>query len=196
MILETQKVRAKIKSDLAQYPPELLVLCPPCTNEGGWSNYNRMFQTPAEFLRKRNESRLFIKFCCELFRQQVNAGGRALFEHPSGARTWKYPEMLHLTQKHEVVNLHMCRYNLKLPQSDKLIRKSTRLVASHPEFQRLAKKCPGDSSPKHQCHQVIEGSWPGIGSVSQFCAKYTPEFVEAVLDTIPLILSTARSFDH
>ena len=183
--LRDPKVRTSIKTELAQHPPELLVLCPPCTNEGGWSNYNSMFLSPAEVLRKRNESRLYIKFCCELYRQQVDAGGRALFEHPAGARTWIYPEMLHLMQKHTVVNLHMCRYNLKLPQSDKLIRKSTRLVASHPEFQKLTKKCPGDSSPEHRCHQVIEGSWPGVGQVSKFCAKYTPEFVKAVLECIP-----------
>ena len=183
--LKDPQVRAKVKEELAQHPPELLILCPPCTNEGGWSNYNKQFLSPAEFLRKRNESRLYIKFCCELFRQQVSLGGRALFEHPAGARTWRYPEMLHIMQKHEVVNLHMCRYNLKLPNSEKLIRKSTRLVASHPEFQKLAKKCPGQSSPEHQCHQVIEGSWPGIGQVSKFCAKYTPEFVKAVLELIP-----------
>ena len=183
--LRDPKVRASIKAELAQHPPELLVLCPPCTNEGGWSNYNSMFLSPAEFLRKRNESRLYIKFCCELYRQQVDAGGRALFEHPAGARTWKYPEMLHLMQKHTVVNLHMCRYNLKLPNSEKLIRKSTRLVASHPEFQKLAKKCPGSSSSEHRCHQVIEGSWPGVGQVSKFCAKYTPEFVKAVLECVP-----------
>lgn len=32
--------RAKLKQDLKDNPPDLLVLCPPCTDEGGWFNLN------------------------------------------------------------------------------------------------------------------------------------------------------------
>ena len=49
----------------------------------------------------------------------------------------------------------------------------------------LARECPGPQHPKHSCHQVIAGSDPEVGQISTFAGKYTPQFVEAVMDTVP-----------
>lgn len=65
-------VRKQVKEQLASDPPRLLVLCPPCTNEGGWFHLNSLTMDPQEVLRRRAQSRMFIRFCCELFKQQVN----------------------------------------------------------------------------------------------------------------------------
>ena len=78
--------RQQVKEELRLSPPELLILCPPCTNEGGWFNLNVAYMDPQEVATKLAQSRLFIRFCCQLFRQQVQAGKRALFEHPKGSR--------------------------------------------------------------------------------------------------------------
>ena len=50
-------------------------------------------------------------------------------------------------------------------------------------MQSLSKLCPG--SGEQSKHDVVAGSWPGITSVSQYAGQYPPEFVEAVLQTVP-----------
>lgn len=176
--------RDRLKAELLKNPPDLLVLCPPCTDEGGWFHLNSTRMDRLLFL-KRQASRSFVRFCCDLFRQQVSLGKRALFEHPTGSNIWGYPEMLALTKKHHVVKLHMCQYGLKLPHSNRFIRKSTRLLLSHEDMKVLEKQCPGSKNPKHSSHDVIAGSHPDVGSISAFAGGYPPDFVTAVLNTVP-----------
>ena len=178
-------VRNQVEQELQKHPPSLLVLCPPCTDEGGWFHLNSCYMTPLEYLQRKARSRVFIRYCARLFKNQVEAGGRAVFEHPSGSRLWTYPEMLALCRKYPVLKLHMCRFGLKLPGSSNFIRKSTKLLVTHSDMESLAKQCPGKTCSKHQCHDVIAGQHPSVGSISQFAGQYTPEFVRAVLETVP-----------
>ena len=177
--------RKQVEDDLDRLQPDLLVLCPPCTDESGWFHLNSLKWDKWEYLRRKALSRSFIRWCCKLFHKQAKAGRQAMFEHPLPAETWTYPEVQRLCRMHHTVKLHMCRFNLRLPRSDKLIRKGTRLIVTHESMKELAKQCPGSSDPKHECHDTIQGSRPGIGNVSSFCARYTPEFVHAVLNTVP-----------
>ena len=178
--------RFAVKQELSERPPKLLVLCPPCTDEGGWFNLNSVYMAPAERARRIAQSRMYIRFCCQLFEQQVRLGRRVLLEHPQGSKLWTYPEVQALSQEHHLILCHMCRYGLRLPGSDKLLKKGTHLLVSHEDMKTLAKECPGQRHPKHSCHQHIAGSVPGVGQVSTFAGQYTHQFVEAVLSTIPL----------
>jgi hypothetical protein len=45
--------------------------------------------------------------------------------------------MLTLCCKFQTVKLHMCRYNLHLPSSERLLRKSTRLLVLHAQVLRI-----------------------------------------------------------
>ena len=177
--------REAVAQELKQHPPELLILCPPCTDEGGWFNLNAAYLGPRELTRRIAQSRLYIRFCAQLFEQQLKAGKQALLEHPHGSRLWNYPEVRELIQRCHILKCHMRRFGLRLPGSDKLIRKATRLLVSHESMSCLAKTCPGRQHTRHQCHQPIAGSAPGIGSVSTFAGQYTPQFVQAVLNTVP-----------
>eukprot|EP00435_Cladocopium_sp_Y103_P011977 s1627_g3.t1 len=183
--LTTQKDRKLVEADLVNNSPDLLVLCPPCTHEGGWFYLNASKMDKWELLKVRAQSRSFIRWCCKLFRIQASLGGRAVFEHPAGARTWTYEEMQALLKRHVTVRLDMCRFGLQLPQSERLIRKSTRLLVTHEDMRSLELTCPGPSDPAHACHDTIQGSAPGVPSVSQFAGAYTSQFVQAVLDTVP-----------
>ena len=118
---------------------------------------------------------------------QVSQGGRALFEHPTGSKIWSYSEVQALCRKHVTVKLHMCRFGLRHPQSERLIRirKSTRLLVSHDDMLSLGRMCPGEAEPSHLCHDTMQGSVPGLGHVSEYCGRYTEEFVQAVLRTVP-----------
>ena len=62
-------VRDAVAEELRQHPPELLVLCPPCTDEGGWFNLNSCTMDSTEYIRRVRRSRMFIRFCCKLFHQ-------------------------------------------------------------------------------------------------------------------------------
>lgn len=183
--LSKPEVRREVEEELKRNPPALLVLCPPCTDEGGWFNLNSMYMSPTERLQRINRSRMFIRWCCRLFRTQIQLGGRAMFEHPIGSRMWSYPETIGLSRKCHVAKLHMCMYNLRLPDSKWLVHKGTKLLVSHEDMVKLGKTCPGPSHPDHVKHDVIEGNHPKVGSVSKFVGAYTKEFVNAVLETIP-----------
>ena len=181
--LSTRSDRSRVEEALEKHPPELLVLCPPCTDEGGWFFLNSSKWDRLQYLKRVAQSRSFIKWCCKLFHQQVNRGKRALFEHPTGAKTWSYPEVQSLCRKHYTVKLHMCRYGMQLPGSERFIRKSTRLLVSHEDMQVLSKLCEGVG--KHEAHDVVAGRWPGVSSVSQYAGQYPRPFVKAVLHTVP-----------
>ncbi len=183
--LSKSEVRKSVDEELKRNPPALLVLCPPCTNEGGWFNLNSLYMSPTERLQKTNRSRMFIRWCCRLFRTQIQLGGRAMFEHPVGSRLWTYPEAIGLSRKCHVAKLHMCMYNLRLPDSKWLIHKGTKVLVSHEDMVKIGKTCPGSKHPEHVHHDVIEGNHPKVGSISKFAGAYTKEFVRAVLETIP-----------
>ena len=178
--------RDRVLSELKNTPPELLILCPPCTDEGGWFNLNAAYLDPAELTRRIAQSRMYIRFCVQLFEQQVSLGKRALFEHPHGSRLWQYPEVKALLRHFHLLKCRMCRYGLRLPGSSQLIWKATKLLVSHEDMSCLEKTCPGNAHPQHGCHQVVAGSSPGIGSISAFAGQYTPKFVHDVLDTVPV----------
>ena len=180
-----KSTRLQVAQELREDPPELLVVCPPCTDEGGWFHLNSKSMSPKEVLKRKARSRTFIKYSCELFREQVERGGRAVLEHPLGSKLWSYPEVAKLCRQHQVVKCHMCRFGLRLPDSERLIRKGTKLLVSHNDMKTLARECPGRNDPHHSCHDVIAGSHPQVGAVSRFAGQYTPSFVEAVLETVP-----------
>eukprot|EP00435_Cladocopium_sp_Y103_P029595 s2144_g7.t1 len=179
------RVRDSVAEELRVNPPDLLVLCPPCTDEGGWFNLNACHMDPLEYLKRVRRSRMYIRFCCKLYEQQVAAGGQALLEHPKGSRLWTYPEVQRLISAHHLLTCHMCRFGLRVPGSDRYIRKSTHLLVSHESMKSLERKCPGKASPKHMCHQTVAGSDKAVGQISTFAGKYTPQFVEAVMNTVP-----------
>ena len=164
-------------------PPELLVLCPPCTWSGGWYHLNRCFMSEAERRQRDLLTRLFLNFCAELAECQLQAGGRVLFEHPRGSLAWNCPRWLSLKERMHVVDLDMCCYGLKTPDGT-LIHKATRLLVSHQDMCRLHRVCPGPTHLQHAKHQPIQGSLPGVGSVSKLAGRYPPQFVRAVLKTL------------
>ena len=176
--------RDAVAQELKDNPPDLLIVCPPCTDESGWFNINSLDMTPQEVAFRIRQSRLFVRFSCQLFQQQLDAGRQALFEHPRGSRIWHYPEVQALVAQAFPLECDFCRFGLRIPGSDKLIRKPTRLLVSHESMNSLERRCPGPKHKHHVCHQEVAGSHPTVGSVSHFTGKYTPSFVQAVMNTV------------
>ena len=180
-----------VKQELKASPPELLVVCPPCTDAGGWFNLNSLYMPCHEVLSRRRKLKTFLHFCKELIRQQIEAGGRFLFEHPTGSDVWLDEEMQQWCKELTTFTTHMCCFNLHLPahhdKPKRYIRKSTRLLCSHSDMAILQRLCPGE----HE-HVTVSGHEPGIGPVSKHAGRYTPEFVQAVLKTVPRFSSCAE----
>lgn len=172
-----------MKDLITRYPPELLVLCPPCTWAGGWFHLNKYFMDPSELAEKQRLTTLFVNFCCELIEIQLKSNGRVLFEHPQGSSVWSMPSVKSLLDRTHLVDLDLCCFGLKIPNG-LLIKKSTRLLVSHADMKVLAKKCPGSSHVDHCQHQLIAGSHPAVGSVSKHAGCYPVGFVRAVMRTV------------
>eukprot|EP00435_Cladocopium_sp_Y103_P071090 s130_g36.t1 len=180
------------KAELKAHPPELLVVCPPCTDAGGWFHLNALHMPILEVLRRRKQLKRFLTFVKELIQIQIDAGGRFMFEHPTGSVVWEDPQMQEWCSSLTSFVTNMCQFDLHLPARDgkpkRFLRKSTRLLCSHEDMESLALVCPGESAPEH-VHAPIAGSEPGIGSISKHAGQYTPQFVNAVLQTVPNLRS-------
>ena len=176
--------REHMKKLIKETPPELLVLCPPCTWAGGWFNLNQLYMSPEEVAEKQRLTMLFINFCCELMELQLASGNRVLFEHPKGSAAWKMPKVQKLVRRMHEVECDMCRFQLRIPKG-RLIRKSTKLLVSHANMKSLNRKCPGRQHPDHRDHHVVAGSHPQVGSVSRFAGQYAQSFVRAVMNCCP-----------
>ena len=74
----------------------------------------------------------------------------------------------------------MCAYNLKCPDSQLPIQKATGLMCSRPSVAQHMKQCSGCAE-----HQVVAGQLSN-GMRSQFVSRYTPEFVQSVLQAFAL----------
>ena len=179
-----------LENEIRQHPPELLVLCPPCTDAGGWYSYNSMFMSPAEVLQRSRKLRRWISIVKRLITLQVQAGGRFILEHPVGSRLWRDDGIRHLMSTLTSFVTHMCCFDLHVPATEsqprQRIKKSTRLLVSHEDMKHfLWRLCPGASHAEHVSHAVIEGSRPGVGSVSRHAGRYTARFIQAMLRATP-----------
>ena len=84
--LSTRADRKRVETALEQNPPELLVLCPPCTHEGGWVHLNRSKGDQLAYLQAaalaRSCCRDVFTFACPA----VHPGSHSAFACHGGKR--------------------------------------------------------------------------------------------------------------
>ena len=90
-------------------PPDLLVCGPPCTWAGGWFHLNQLYIDPADVEKHRLLTLLLVNVCCELIETQLNAGGRALLEHPKPSVIWKLLRVERLIRLMFLIECHGLR---------------------------------------------------------------------------------------
>eukprot|EP00435_Cladocopium_sp_Y103_P057373 s281_g19.t1 len=173
--LEDPKLQEWVIQELEAHPPELLLLCPPCTDAGGWFNLNKCYMSMQEYLARKLRLRRFLKFCKRLITNQLKTHGRFVFEHPAPSVVWKDPDMKAWCDELTSFVTDMCCFDLHVPAVNgspkKLIKKSTRLLVSHSDMKEyLAFRCPGSDHPEHQEHATIAGSHAHVGpALSEPC---------------------------
>ena len=140
--------------------PDWIIGSPPCTAFSNWNhgmNFRKM--DPARVQQIVSEGRVHLNFMASLYRRQVARGKYFLHEHPSGAQSWKEPQIMALMKDptvHTVV-AHQCMYGLTTPgrpgEGRKAAKKSTRFMTNSVFMSlRLNKTCDG----MHE-HQPLTG---------------------------------------
>ena len=97
--LDDPETQARVSRELDKAKPELLVVCPPCRNRGGWEHLNRCYRSPIETARLIRRSRRQVDFCADQIHRQLRRGGEFMFEHPLPSEVWKDPPMAALKRR-------------------------------------------------------------------------------------------------
>ena len=107
-------MRAKARALLLEEKPFLLIGSPPCTAFSSWQALNaaRLGWTAQDIKRRRAEGELHVRFCCELYKLQAEAGRYFLHEHPANAVSWQLAEVRELLKANGVRRVvgDQCQY--------------------------------------------------------------------------------------
>ena len=174
--------RQKLWNIIEKYQPEHIWMAPECGPWGGWNRLN-MFKSPAMFesiQQKQFEQMPHVRLCSRICQYQVQLHRHFHLEQPLGSNMIHLPEFEPISKVTLRAVFDMCQFGLRIPNSNRYIRKSSQLCTTSLEvFQSLDHvKCKG----QHE-HQRIEGSLNIHGrfrKVSQFCATYCRGFAERI----------------
>ena len=117
--LTDAKTQDWVVTELADHPPELLLVCPPCTDAGGWFHLNKCYMSMQEYLRRKLLFRKHMALCKKVIRNHLKTHGRLVFEHPAPSAVWKDPEMKAWCDELTSFITDMCRFNLHSPSNCK-----------------------------------------------------------------------------
>lgn len=165
-------------------------MAPECGPWSGWTHLNQ-FKSVALFdkiTRDQAAQIQHIQLCAKLCEYQAARQRHFHLEQPLGSsmpQTEAFQKIHPLTQS---VSFDMCRFGLKIPKTNKYLRKSRKVFSTSDDLLTSLSdaKCPGT----HE-HQPIEGQvWiHGIRqTLTRFCATYCTGFAKHVakcLTSIP-----------
>lgn len=159
--------------------PRLVVVEYPCTWWSALSETN--YRTPQQRrrlakLRKRDEP--FLKLTEDIFDKQIARDDDAPGENPLLSRSFRTPIMKRVLahpKVHAVVG-HGCRFNMRNPYNNLLMKKPTMWFSTSIEIcDELGKKCPNTFHHKFHEHGQCQG-----GRTTKVAARYSPEIAAAV----------------
>ena len=102
--------------------------------------------------KELEDAKKHVRFCIELYMEQIHGGRYFLHEHPENATSWKMPEVIELAAQAGVgmTACDMCAYGMKIVDKDgeALVRKSTRFLTNADEVaKRINKRCSNRETP-------------------------------------------------
>ena len=151
-LLESQR-RAQVLEELRRDDPFCVMVSPPCTMFSQQQRPTNDVQFEKRLLR---EAIMLLNFGVLVCREQQRRGRRFVFEHPSGARSWKCKSLdclRHENGVHEVM-MDQCAFGLCDEVSGMPHKKSTRWLTTFDRslLEPLKAKCAGEHA-----HQRLEG---------------------------------------
>ena len=166
--------------------PEHIFVAPECKLWGNWSRFN-MSRGPAQWdaiSRARLAQGTILHLCSRLCQIQIDAGRHFHLEQPAGSSMLDQEALRPVIRATCPVLVDMCRFNLRLPGSSKLIRKRTVIRSTS----SLMVEClDGMMCRKNHAHQQVAGSARVGGrtiQVSHFAASYSRGFAMAVAQVL------------
>ena len=101
--------------------PDFIIGSPPCTAFCSWNRHLNYKKMNKEDVRKMiDEGERHLKFMCQLYQKQIDAGRFFVHEHPATAVSWKEKDILRLAAQGgvHVTKVDQCRYGLKTKGKD------------------------------------------------------------------------------
>ena len=156
--------------------PILVILSPPCTTFSQLRNLSNYKRAPQQVRAEEAEGLLHLEFAVQIANIQRRAGRGFLFEHPKSATSWHTPSLARLADQPDVfsVTVDMCGFGLKSLNGLPALKPTLLLTNVEPLATVLHRRCDG----LHAQHG------PLLGGQAHLAAKYTPDFVQAILQGI------------
>ena len=180
--LSTISGRAKLWNLIEEQQPEHIWVAPEC---GPWSGWNRLNQNKSpdmfdDVQFKQLQQLPHLQLCAKLCKYQVTRDRHFHMEQPQGSGALKQDVIRPIFRHACTAAFDMCRFGLKLPKTNKFLRKRSVLVTTS---QQLFEILDGQRCPQDHDHQRIEGSFQHNGmstKMTHFCASYCQGFAKTV----------------
>ena len=155
--------RADARTLVMTQRPWLLIGSPACRPWSPLQNLPTGKRDEREFEAMRIRAAIHIRFCAELYTEQLKGGRYFLHEQPRCALSWKVPEMQDLiaTDGVQLITGHMCAHNMRVKDQmgEALVLKPTGWLTNSPEIAReVGARCSNmkeDQPEKHHRHAII-----------------------------------------
>ena len=179
--LSTFSGRQKLWKLIDSIQPDHIFVAPECGPWGGWNRLNAQKSVALwnHVQDRQAQEKCHIRLCAQLCQYQVRRNRQFHLEQPSGSAMIHTPEFQPISKNTQQVCFDMCRFGLKIPNTDKFLRKSSQIwTTSENILQRLyGVRCKGD----HE-HAPVAGTMYHEGRsirTSTFCATYCHGFASA-----------------
>lgn len=172
------RVRENVMKMLVDGKIFVVMLSPPCTMFSQMMRINFHKMNKDDLKKRWKDAMTFITFTVRIIEYMLSINGIFVFEHPTGASSWKLACIQKLLRIPTVklVKFHQCRFGLRAPVSKKPIRKSTRFLTNS---QCVATAFDNKFCQCTEAHRVIEGS-EGSYSLSKWCEQYPDALCETL----------------
>jgi len=144
--------------------PMFLIGSPMCTAFSSWQHLNATRRDPGIVHREWVRAMVHLRFVCELYQEQVDAGRYFLHEHPAGATSWAEACIQELLSQPgvETAVCDRCQYGQEDDRSGDPVKKPTKWMSNSQCIREsLEKRCTGQggacSRTKGGAHRTATG---------------------------------------
>ena len=178
--LATFAGRQRLWDVIEKYQPEHIWMAPECGPWGGWNHLNKFKSVQLyDAIQAKQDSQLpHVRLCAKICRFQVRNGRHFHLEQPAGSGLPHLKIFESLRQETATARFDMCRFGLRIPKTNKYLRKRSVLLTSSKQMFHAVhdQRCTNQHD-----HQNIEGSISINGNrqrLTSFCATYRRGFAD------------------
>ena len=186
---ESLEARKNFLRELESRRPRVLMTCAPCTFYCRlMALWNLKKMTEDEKARRRIEADTLFDFGMYCYKYNVEAGRKAVHEHPESATSWKKSNVSEMKARHDAYlsKFDQCLYGLASPITNLPLRKRTMLLSNLGEIHACfhGNLCDGE-----HMHKANEGS-EGGHKLSVWAQVYPAKMCHALVECFVAFLST------